>query len=139
MLPLIDLLGPVIEKALSFIPDPAKREAAKLETLKELDAHSEKILASIASVDVAQAKINEVDAGSLDKFRAWARPAAMWISVVGLAWSVIPIIVGQFFVWTGRPAPLVVALPSFVVNTLLYGLLGLGAYRSVDLYNEVRK
>ncbi len=134
-----DVFTPIIEKALSFIPDAGKKAEAQLALQRELDSHQQAIIGALAAVDQKQAEINAVDAGSSDKFRAWARPAAMWIAVLGLAWTVIPVIVGQFFVWFGKPAPPVVELPSFVVTTLLYGLLGLGACRSVDLYNGVRK
>lgn len=137
MLPLLDVLTPIINKVLDYIPDPQKRAEAQAAAIKATQDHEKDILSILASVDVEQSKINAVDAASSDWFKSYARPAAMWISVIGLAWTVIPVIVGQFFVWFGHPAPTVVELPSFVVNTLLYGLLGLGAYRSIDKKNGV--
>lgn len=140
MIPILsDLIGPILNKVLDFIPDPKAKAEAAAKALEATQQQQIKLTELLSAVDVEQAKINAIDAGSTDKFRAWARPAAMWIAVIGLAWTVIPVIVGQFFVWFGHPPPVVVELPSFVVNTLLYGLLGLGAYRSVDLYNGVRK
>ena len=61
----------------------------------------------------------------------------MWVAVFGLAWNIVPIVVGQFFVWFGHAAPTVVQLPEFVINTLLYGLLGLGAYRTYEKKNNL--
>ncbi len=136
MLP-FDIFSPIIQKVLDYIPDPQKKAEAQAAAIKAANDHEKDILAILASVDTEQAKINAVEAASSDWFKSYARPAAMWISVLGLAWTVIPVIVGQFFVWFGHDAPVVVQLPSFVVNTLLYGLLGLGAYRSIDKKNGV--
>lgn len=139
MIPVITALIPVLNKVLDFIPDPQKKAEAQLKMQEELNRHQEAILQALASVDVEQAKINQADAASLDKYRSYARPTAMWACVLGIVWEILAVIVTQFYSWSGATIPVIVHLPEFVLNTLMYGLLGLTAARSVDLYNEARK
>lgn len=133
---LLPILGSVLDKV---IPNTADREKAKAETALKLAEQENEIMKLIQASDLAQAKINEIEAASTDKFKSYPRPLAMWIAVVGLGWNIVPVVVGQFFVWFGHPAPQVVQLPTFVIDTLLYGLLGLGAYRTAERIRGVGK
>lgn len=133
MLPLVTSLLPILGGLLDkVIPNMAEREKAKAELALKLAEQESQLINALVQSDIAQAKINEIYAADKDKFKSYPRQLAMWVSVVGLAWTVLPVIVGQFFVWFGHPAPVVVQLPDFVVNSLLFGLLGLGAYRTYE-------
>lgn len=133
---LLAVLAPVIGKVLEKIPNPGEREKLRMELEAQIQAQEMELIKVIAQSDVAQAEINKIEAASTDKFKAYPRPLAMWIAVAGLAWNIIPVMVGQFFVWFGYPAPAIVQLPEFVVDTLLYGLLGLGAYRTAEKFRN---
>lgn len=82
-------------------------------------------------IQLAQAKINEVDAGSEDKFKSYARPAIIWTCGFGLAYSVVfyPFLVWASlnFGWKNPPE-----LDTSILMTMLPTLLGLGAMRSYD-------
>jgi hypothetical protein len=133
---LLPMLGSVLDK---IIPNVAERERAKAELALKLAEQENQLLSALVQSDIAQAKINEIYAADKDRFKSYPRQLAMWVSVIGLAWTVLPVIVGQFFVWFGHPAPTVVELPEFVVNSLLYGLLGLGAYRTYEKKSGITK
>src|SRR5689334_10594306 len=68
LIPLIDALTPVVQKALSFIPDPqqkAEQEQFLIGALKDWDAQ--------------QAQINVAEAQSPDLFVAGWRPFIGWV------------------------------------------------------------
>lgn len=134
MIPILgDILKPLLDKALSFIPDPQKKAEAQLALQKELDEHSEKILASLSAVDVAQANVNLEEAKSSDPFVSRARPAIMWICAFGLAWEcIVHPIIGTILV-ISKHAEMVAQLPpinSQVLITMLGYMLGYGGMRT---------
>ena len=136
---LVGALLPVLSKVLDkVIPDTAAREQAKAEISLKLAEQEGELMKALIQSDVAQAEINKVEAASSDKFRSYPRPTVMWIAVIGLGWNIIPVMVGQFFIWFGKPAPEIVMLPEFVIDTLLYGLLGLGAYRTYEKKSKLK-
>lgn len=91
------------------------------------------ITAALAASDASQSAVNLADAQSSDKFKSWARPAAIWVCVFGLAYQFLvwPVLTWGCanFHWIAPPQ-----LPGDALNVLLYGLLGLGAYRSFDKF-----
>lgn len=133
MLPILDVLTPIISKILDFIPDPAKKAEAQLNLQKELDANSQAILAAVSAVDRAQADTNTAEAQSSDKFVSRARPAIMWICAFGLAWeTVIQPILGTILV-ISKHAEMVTQLPAIngeVLMTMLGYMLGYGGMRT---------
>lgn len=131
-----DIFSPIINKVLDFIPDPQKKAEAQLAAQKALQEHEETILKLLQQSDIAQAQINATEAQSDDKFKSYWRPAFGWIGVTGFAWASIiqPIVVFVYSLNKGHPP----ALPTFdtaMLQTLCFGLLGLGAYRSYDKKN----
>jgi hypothetical protein len=93
-------------------------------------------------LQLAQANINAVDASSKFKFQAYARPAAIWVCVLGLFYSFL---VQPLFPWLLRTVcvltkrtdllTLIPALPpidTVAINTLLFGLLGLTAGHVIE-------
>lgn len=133
MLPILDVLTPIIGKILDFIPDPQKKAEAQLKLQQELDANSQAILNALTAVDKAQAETNTEEAKSSDKFVSRARPAIMWICAFGLAWEcIIHPIIGTILVVT-KHAEMVAQLPpinSQVLITMLGYMLGYGGMRT---------
>lgn len=87
----------------------------------------------------AQTKINEIEAGSQDKFASRARPSIMWICACGFAYQVLIRPIGQSIMMYWHPDYQMVQLEVETLMTLLFGMLGLGAYRSFEKYNGVTK
>jgi hypothetical protein len=115
----------------TFKTDPtiAASHAAKLAEL-DIAFQQAQMQFEVALVQ-AQTKINEIEAGSADKFTSRWRPAAGWLGVVGLAYSVIayPLLTWASlnFAWKTPPP-----LDTGVLVTLLMGMLGIGGMRSFD-------
>lgn len=118
----LDLGGKVIDK---LFPDPAQRDAAKLELLK-LQQSGE--LAEMT----AQTNINAIEAASSSLFVSGWRPAIGWICGMGCAWN-----------WVGLPiAKLVIGLCGITMTLqmadvsemmpLLLGMLGIGGMRTYE-------
>jgi hypothetical protein len=121
----------IAEVISKFKADPtvAANHAAKLAELEVALAQAQ-MQAEIA-LSQAQNKVNELQAASADKFNSRARPAVMWTCVFGLCYSVV---LFPFLTWAslnfGWKLPPI--LDPTVLQTLLFGMLGFGAYRSFD-------
>lgn len=115
-----------------FFPDPVAKAAATLE-LARMEQNGE--LAKLASTtDLAKAQIgvNAVEAANPNWFISGWRPAVGWTCAGGLFYQVIarPIlgwIMQNLFGWTLPPQ-----LEMDTLMTVLFGMLGLGAYRTVE-------
>ncbi|CAB4161672.1 Holin of 3TMs, for gene-transfer release [uncultured Caudovirales phage] len=129
------LIGGVIEAGLKILdrvlPDPTQKLAAQLELLKLQQAGEFKALEADLQLALAQTEVNKVEAASADPFKSNWRPAAGWICVLGLAYQFL---LQPLLAWgstiQGYPAPPVLELGD--LYGLLFGMLGLGAYRSVE-------
>lgn len=100
--------------------------------LAELDiAMQQAELQAEVSLAQAQMQINQTEAASSDKFSSRWRPAAGWLGVLGLAYSVIvyPLLTwgSVNFGWKTPPP-----LDTNVLETLLFAMLGIGGMRSFD-------
>lgn len=118
----LDIGGKLIDK---LWPDPAQRDAAKLELLR-LQQTGE--LAQMT----AQTEINKVEAASSSLFVAGWRPFIGWVCGLGCAWN-----------WIGLPiAKLIIALAGYTITLqmadlsemmpLLMGMLGIGGMRTYE-------
>lgn len=118
---LLDIGGKVIDRVW---PDPAQAASAKLELMK-LQQSGE--LAQIAG----QLEINKIEAASPNLFVSGWRPFIGWICGTGLAYQflVYPILIAFI--------PKIQQLDMGTLLTLLTGLLGLGAMRTVEKMNGV--
>ncbi len=91
--------------------------------------------------DLAQAKINEVEAANPNVFVSGWRPYIGWVCGSGLT---LAFIVGPFFTWvsawiaTGKPGPFPV-LDVATLFTLVSGMLGLGYLRTEEKKAGVAK
>lgn len=130
---------PVIDKLLErILPDKAKRDEAKLKLLEMQQAGEFRDLESLDSSDKNQTQVNVEEAKSESLFKSGWRPAAAWICVVGLLYAGIGrALLSWASAFLGIPVP--PAIDTTELITMLFGLLGLGAYRSHDKKHGVKK
>lgn len=132
-----DVFTPIIEKALSFIPDPAKKAEAQLAMQKELDTHQQAIVSALSAIDQKQADIQVEEAKSTNWFIAAARPALMWVFVSSFTWQYVLLPITTFgLTLYGHP----IALPTLDMSTMmpiLLGMLGLSTQRTVEKIQDV--
>lgn len=123
---------PVIEKIFDrIIPDKTKQGEAKLELLKMQQAGDLKELDSLMASDTGQNAVNVEEAKSDSLFKSGWRPAAGWICVSALLYAGLgKALLTWFSVMAEIPPP--PAIDTTELITMLFGLLGLGAYRSHD-------
>jgi hypothetical protein len=104
-------------------PDATESEAARMKVVTmELQ---QEFQSRISQTDVNKA---EAETGSL--FIAGWRPAVGWVCVCGFAYTVLH----PWISWAAniRGIPLPPMLDPEPLNTLLFGMLGLGAMRTVE-------
>ena len=131
---LLDIGGKLVDK---FFPDPQQAEQAKLKLL-EMQQNGE--LAQLAAAtDLAKLQIqtNMEEAKSTNWFVSGWRPAVGWTCAGGLFYQIIarPIfgwVMQNLFGWTLPPS-----LEMDTLMTVLFGMLGLGAMRSVEKVKNV--
>jgi len=137
MLPLLGLLAPIVEKALSYIPNPKDKAEAQLKLEEEINRHSEAIIAVLSTVDQKQADTNLEEAKSTNWWIAAARPSLMWVFVASFTWQYVLLPIATFIlVVAGHP----VSLPTLdmsVMMPVLIGMLGLSTQRTVEKINDV--
>ena len=124
---LIPLVGGLIEKALSFIPNPAERERVRAEMEKDLAAKTHEL-------NLAQVETNKVEAQHQSVFVAGWRPAIGWVCGLGLASYYIPKHVLAAVFWTracwGAQSLLPYPIDNAGLMELTLALLGFGVLRS---------
>jgi hypothetical protein len=127
---MVTTIGGIVNK---FIPDrdaQAKLQAELQMKLLEIEANAAK----------AQTEINQVEAGSSNWFVSAWRPSVGWVCSLAFAWQFViqPFFSFAYTLYTKQPAP-VVALDHDALNTVLFGLLGLGGFRSWEKVRGVSK
>ncbi|WP_349618123.1 holin family protein [Azotobacter salinestris] len=120
------------------IPDPEQKARAQLELLRLDQEGAFKELDAALQVNLAQAKINEVEAASQSGFQAGWRPLAGYVCVAGLAYEFLvrPLLPWLLTVAGSADVP---PLPSLddVLFELVFGMLGLGTLRTADRWKRV--
>lgn len=121
--PLLGIFSTVIDRV---IPDKAAAEKAKLEMEAALQSQE-------FSLALEQIKVNQEEAKSTNWFVAGWRPAVGWLGAFALGYAAIFEPVARFislvfFDYKG-PFP---ALDTNITMQILFGILGLGAYRTVE-------
>lgn len=130
MNPIFDAVAPLLDKVLSFIPNPAEKAKAKAEFEMSL-------LQSLQANDTAQLEVDKVEAGNASLFVSGWRPCVGWICAFGIGWTFVLQPIANWFLAIYKPGVTVPVLDSGQLMTLLLGMLGMGALRSVDKYNGV--
>lgn len=125
---LIPAVASIIDK---LIPDPQAAAEAKLKALEMAQKGELAELDAQTRLALSQLEVNKVEAGT-DLFRGGWRPATGWTCAGGLFYQILarPIlgwVASNLWGWTMPPS-----LELDTLMTLLFGMLGLGAYRTVE-------
>lgn len=141
--------GPLAGAAATFIADKlgasdktiesiqqtlASMSGGDLVRLKEIDADLQKFFAENGiQLQLAQIGVNREEAASTNWFVAGWRPAVGWIGAFGLGYAAIAEPFARFVtqVWIGY-AGAFPQIDTTITMQVLFGLLGLGAYRTVE-------
>jgi hypothetical protein len=126
---LIPAVAQLLDKVL---PDPQAAADAKIRMLELAQQGELALLQADTQIAQGQIEVNKIEAGSDSLFKSGWRPATGWACVGGLAYQIIlrPIvgwIAENLWRWSAPPA-----LEMETLLTLLFGLLGLGAYRTFE-------
>lgn len=130
------LIGPILElgKGLinRFFPDPAQAAAAQLELLKMAQTGELAQLAAEADIAKAQIAVNQVEAGSSSLWVAGWRPFVGWVCGAAFAYKFV-LAPAAAFALTAFGHPITLPVLDFTeMSTVLLGMLGIGALRTVE-------
>lgn len=126
----LDIGGKLIDR---FFPDPAQRDAAKLELLKMQQSGELAKLTADTEIAKAQAGVNAAEAASGNAYASSWRPTVGYACVAGLVYSfLVQPLLPWFAALAGKPMPPLPELDTSVLMTLLLGMLGIGGMRSFD-------
>lgn len=122
---LLPLLGPLLDRLVAQIPDPAAQEKAKAEFIGQL-------VQAAQAQDTAQMQVNAAEAASGNLFVSGWRPAVGWLCVIGLGVQTIlyPLAGWALSVWSPG-----LRLPQIDTETLLgllVPMLGIGGFRTLE-------
>lgn len=133
----LPLIGSLLDKVL---PDADAKAKAQLELAKLAQDGEFKALDMQLQVNLAQAKINEIEAASSNPMAATWRPAAGWVCVLGLGYEFLlrPLLP---WILAVCQVPNVPALPSLddVLMELVFAMLGIGGMRTFERSQRVKK
>jgi hypothetical protein len=115
-----------------LFPDPKAAESAKLALLKmQLDGQLAE-MEFTAKLAEAQTQTNNIDATSTNPFQSGWRPFIGWVCGGGLAYQFLFRPLFNFVLLVADKTAQMPALELETLMTLLFGILGLGAYRSFE-------
>lgn len=125
----IPLLGSVIER---IFPDPAAQAEAKLKVMELAQNGELAKMTAEKELALGQIEINKVEAASAGLLKGGWRPAIGWTCAGGLFYQLIarPLLGWVAMNWLGWTAPPSLELDTLM--TLLFGMLGMGAYRTAE-------
>ena len=121
--PLVDLVGKISDKVW---PDESKRIEAQTALLQMQQSGELAMLEKLGQSDSAQAEVNKIEAASDDKFKSYWRPALGWVCVSGFTYQLLA---RPFLIGAGYDYP---ALDMETLSALTFGMLGLGAMRTIE-------
>ena len=128
----------IVEAGIKIIdklfPDKEQADKAKL-ALFEMQQRGELAhLDAEVKLGESQAQINAVEAASDSKFKSWWRPALGWVCVFGLAYQFLirPLVILALVIANVQADFSVFDLDVATLATILFGMLGLGYYRTVE-------
>lgn len=128
------ILGGIKELIEQFHMSPAD----KARLLEAAAAREHELQAKVMALSAGQLEVNKIEAASANWFVAGWRPSVGWICSAGLLYSVIgyPLLVWVSVNAGWNPPPL---LNGDTLMTLLFGMLGLGAYRTYEKKESVAR
>lgn len=133
---LFDLAGKVFDKV---FPNPAQAAEAKLKLFEMQQKGELAVLEAETKLAMGQMDINKVEAASDSFFKSGWRPAVGWTCVFGLTYQFVFHPFAVFFLQVAESKATLPMLDLNTLMTLLFGLLGLGAYRTVEKIKHVTK
>lgn len=128
---LIPILAQLLEK---ILPDPAAAADAKLKLLELAQSGELAKLEADKAITLAQIDVNKADAAGASWLQRNWRPFIGWVCGFALAWDTIlrPMLTYGYTMATGHAVPPMPTLSSEQLYSLLFGLLGLGGYRTFE-------
>ena len=132
---LIPVLGNLLDR---IFPDPKAAAEGKLELMRMAQAGELAQLDAEVKLINGQIDVNKVEAASQSLFVAGWRPAIGWVCGAAFAFKFI---LGPAAVVVMAMAGHPIALPEFdftEMSTILMGMLGLGALRTVEKVKGVQ-
>jgi hypothetical protein len=129
---LIPIIGPIIDKLVDRIPDPAARERAKLE------AEATLLSASIEEMK-GQVSINIEEAKNTNVFVSGWRPAIGWSCALAFAFLYV---IAPVVTWIAQMYGIQISLPKFDADSLMsltFGMLGIAGFRTFEKVKGVTK
>jgi hypothetical protein len=129
-LALLPALGTLLERV---IPDPKASEAAKLELMRLAQSGELAQLNANTSLALAQIDVAKVDAAGQSAMQRNGRPFILWVCGAALAFDTLakPLILYGAAL-AGHPLPPMPNLSSDQLYALLFGVLGLGGFRTYE-------
>lgn len=130
----VEKVGDAIHKNVTSDKERMALENEAKKAQQDFDLHLAQMDTELAQ---GQNKVNEIEAQSTNWFVAGARPAALWVCVLGLLYQFM---LFPFLVWAATNFGWVVPPPidGAMLNTLLFGMLGLGTMRTVEKFKGVQ-
>jgi hypothetical protein len=113
-------------------PNPVDRDAAKLKLLELQQSGDLAKLTAETDLAKGQLAVNAAEAASGSALTSGWRPAVGWVCAGGLAYQVI---LSPLLTWGAALAGHPIATPELnmeTLMTLLFGMLGLGGYRTFE-------
>lgn len=135
---LIPFIGPLVDKLVGLIPDPAAREKARLEAEAQLVAQQDDMIKAFLASDQAQAAVNAEEAKSLNLFVAGARPFLLWVCAASFAWSFVLAPIATFVIISTGHTLILPKLDTSEMMPVLLGMLGLSGMRTYEKFNNVQ-
>ena len=127
---------PVIGQVISRVwPDPSDQAKANLALLELQQSGELAKMKAITDLALGQTEVNKTEAANPSVFVAGWRPAIGWVCAAGVSYSVL---IQPLLTWATNLCGSEVVAPTVdtsVLFTLLSGLLGLGAMKSIDMKN----
>jgi|ERR1043165_6401218 hypothetical protein len=140
MAPAIAALLPVLGNLMDRVfPDKAAADAAKLRVMEMAQAGELAQLDADVKLATGQLSVNQVEAGNASLFVAGWRPAVGWVCALSFGFKYIG---GPLLVLIAEFLGHKVTLPVFdyaEMMPILFGMLGLGVFRSYEKTKGVAK
>lgn len=121
-----------------IFPDPTQRAQAQLELAKLQQEGELKQLEADVQLALAQTDINKIEAANSNIFVSGGRPFIIWICGFAFAYHFI---LRDWLVWIITLSGSPIAIPPDTsideIQTVLFGILGLGSMRTFEKYKGV--
>lgn len=126
----LDIGGKLIDR---LWPDPAQRDAAKLELLKMQQSGELAALAAETDIAKGQLAVNAAEAASGNAYASSWRPTVGYVCVAGLGYTfLLQPLLPWLAALLGATVPPLPPLDTSVLMTLLLGMLGIGGMRTAE-------